>query len=232
MMTMRIHFYRTLTAAALPFALGTILLCAPAERCDQLRPSLALLRQLPRSHEPAASGPGRDGGSTSKSAAPSVPAAAPDPEISPAVAKQLAAMQAEIEELKALLKSNAESAPASARAMAPAAIVAPTRTREHDREPGCPGGAGCRYDHQAGKARADGSLCLCRLDVAERQPAQQGRGLGFEVLHSRDPIDIHYISRTSTIRKTTPWAGRPKSSARTKSRWSRSALAATSTGKT
>jgi hypothetical protein len=33
------------------------------------------------------------------------PAAAPDPEISPAVAKQLAAMQAEIEQLKAELKS-------------------------------------------------------------------------------------------------------------------------------
>ena len=123
MMTMRTHFYRTLTAAVLPITLGTILLCALAERCNaQAQPGAPTT--FAALHEPAASGPGGDGGTTGKSAAPSVPAAAPDPEITPAVAKQLAAMQAEIEELKALLKSNADFAPASARAMAPAAIVA------------------------------------------------------------------------------------------------------------
>ena len=124
MMTMSTHCYRTLPAAVLPLALGTILLCAPAQRCDaQAQPQPGAPTTLAALHEPAASGPEGDGGTTSK-APPSAPAAAPDPEISPAVAKQLAAMQAEIEELKALLKGNAELAPASVRAMAPAAIVA------------------------------------------------------------------------------------------------------------
>ncbi len=123
-MTMRIHFYRTLAVAVLPFALGAILLCAPAQRCDaQAQAQPGAPTTLAALHEPAASGPGGDGGTTSK-AAPSAPAPSPDPEISPAVAKQLATMQAEIEELKALLKSNAESAPTSARATAPAASVA------------------------------------------------------------------------------------------------------------
>jgi hypothetical protein len=123
-MTMSTHFYRTLTGAVLPLALGTILLCAPAQRCAaQAQPQPGAPTTLAALHEPSARGPVGDGGTTSKAAA-SAPAAAPDPEISPAVAKQLAAMQAEIEELKALLKSNAEFTPASARAMAPAAIVA------------------------------------------------------------------------------------------------------------
>jgi hypothetical protein len=123
--TMSTHFYRTLTAAVLPLALGTILLCALAQRCDaQAQPQPGAPTTLAALHEPAGSGPGGDGGTTNKSTPPSVPAAAPDPEISPAVAKQLATMQAEIEELKALLKSNAELAPPAARAMAPAVIVA------------------------------------------------------------------------------------------------------------
>jgi len=54
------------------------------------------------------------------------PAGAPDPDMPPAVAKQLAAMQAEIEALKAELRSRTtpESTPAPAMAMAPAAKVA------------------------------------------------------------------------------------------------------------
>jgi hypothetical protein len=123
-MTMRIHFYRMLTAATLPFALGTILVCAPARFCSaQTQPQPGTPTTVAALHEPPANAPVPDGGSTSNPA-PSMPAAAPDPEISPAVAKQLATMQAEIEELKALLKSNAESGSASARAMAPAATVA------------------------------------------------------------------------------------------------------------
>jgi hypothetical protein len=130
-MTMRIHFYRMLTAVTLPFALGTILVSAPGARCqaqgkDQAasggRSTVAAL------HEPPAAGAPHDEGAASKPA-PSGTAATPDPEISPAVAKQLAAMQAEIEELKALLKSNAELQPASARAVAPAPTLAqPTPT--------------------------------------------------------------------------------------------------------
>ena len=121
---MRIHFYRMLTAVTLPFALGTILVCAPAQFCNaQTQPQPGGPTNVAALHEPPANAPVRDGGSTSNPT-PSVPATTPDPEISPAVAKQLATMQAEIEELKALLKSNAESAPTSPRAIAPAATVA------------------------------------------------------------------------------------------------------------
>ncbi len=54
----------------------------------------------------------RDGGAAVNSAPGALPAT-PDPEISPAVAKQLAAMQAEIEELKAALKAGSAIVPAS-----------------------------------------------------------------------------------------------------------------------
>jgi hypothetical protein len=125
-MTMRVHFYRMLTAVTLPFALGTILVSAPGARCQaQAKDQAASGGQstVAALHEPPAAGALHDEGAASKPA-PSGIATTPDPEISPAVAKQLATMQAEIEELKALLKSNAESAPTSARAIAPAATVA------------------------------------------------------------------------------------------------------------
>jgi Putative beta-barrel porin-2, OmpL-like. bbp2 len=72
----------------------------------------------------------RDGGTPSKPVSPT--AAAPDPEISPAVAKELAAMKAEIEQLKVALKSRVDeesagpAVPATASAPAPApATIAP-----------------------------------------------------------------------------------------------------------
>ena len=115
-MTMRIHSHKTFAAASLPFALGIVSVFVPAPRCDaqtqpQPRPqtTVAALRELP------ASGAASNAGTTSKPAS-SGPTAVPDPEISPAVAKQLATMQAEIEELKALLMNHAtpEAAPAPA----------------------------------------------------------------------------------------------------------------------
>src|SRR5580658_3563076 len=60
-------------------------------------------------HEPAANESEHEGGKTA-APAPAAPAATPDPEISPAVAKQLAAMQAEIEELRAELKGRTATA--------------------------------------------------------------------------------------------------------------------------
>ncbi len=56
--------------------------------------------------------------------APSATAATPDPEISPAVAKQFAAMQAEIDQLKAALKSHEGSELAPSPAVAAAVTVA------------------------------------------------------------------------------------------------------------
>jgi len=79
-------------------------------------------------HEPYASATEHDGAKTANPA-PSVPAVAPDPDISPAVAKQLATMQAEIEDLKAELKGRTSAtnaaAPAPAQAAAPVASPEP-----------------------------------------------------------------------------------------------------------
>ncbi len=105
-MTMRIHFYRMLNVAASLFALGIMLVFVPMPRCEAQAKDQA--ESGPQTtvaalHEPPANGTLHDEGAASKPA-PSGTAAAPDPEISPAVAKQLAAMQAEIEQLKAALK--------------------------------------------------------------------------------------------------------------------------------
>jgi len=83
--------------------------------------------------EPSTDGVIRGGGAASNSA-PGAPAATPDPEISPAVAKELAAMRAEIELLKAELKgrsatelaSPSAGASASAPASAAKAAAAPS----------------------------------------------------------------------------------------------------------
>ena len=123
-MTMRIHLHETFTAASLPFALGIISVVAPTARClaqTQAQPQPAAPTTVAALHEPPA-GAASDAGATTKPA-PSGTATAPDPEISAAVAKQLAAMQEEIEELKAELKSHA--APVAAPVAAPAPAIAP-----------------------------------------------------------------------------------------------------------
>ena len=97
MITMRIHLHKTFTAASLPFALGIISVFAPTARCLAQTPAQPQsgAPQTVALHEPPA-GAASDAGATSKPA-PSGPVATPDPEIPVAVAKQLAAMQAEIE---------------------------------------------------------------------------------------------------------------------------------------
>jgi len=62
-------------------------------------------------HEPMPDGTARDGGATGNP--PSGAVATPDPEITPAVAKELAAMKAEIDQLRAELKGRATTEPAS-----------------------------------------------------------------------------------------------------------------------
>ena len=99
---------------------------------------------------------------------------APDPEISPAVAKELATMHAEIEALKAELKNrNAteptlSSPPEGVAAPASAAKAAEAVPAGATTECGPSPGAVCRYGCEFRKAGADGSLCLRRLDLAER----------------------------------------------------------------
>ena len=120
-MTMRIHSHKTFAAASLPFALGIVSVFVPAPRCDaQTQPQPRPQTTVAALHELPASGAASDAGTTSKPAS-SGPTAVPDPEMSPAVAKQLAAMQAEIEELKAALMNHVTPGAAPAPAIAPAA---------------------------------------------------------------------------------------------------------------
>jgi len=130
-MTMKIHLHKTFAAASLPFALGIISVFAPAARCvaqtqAQAQPQPGAQTTVAALHEPPA-GAASDAGTNSKPA-PSGPAATPDPDISAAVAKQLAAMQAEIEQLKAELKNHAAPEPPPAPAIAPAAKAAEPAT--------------------------------------------------------------------------------------------------------
>jgi len=79
-------------------------------------------------HEPSSDLPAHVEGSTENGVARPTTSALPDPEISPAVAKQLAALQAEIEELKTALKtrSAATGAPtASPTPVAPVSVPEP-----------------------------------------------------------------------------------------------------------
>ena len=120
-MTMRTHVY-----APFLFALGLILVVAVAQRSEgQILSQPGAQTRVALANQPSADGTVPASG----------PAGAPDPDMPPAVAKQLAAMQAEIEALKAELRSRTtlESTPAPAMATAPAAkapdpapAVAPT----------------------------------------------------------------------------------------------------------
>jgi len=90
-----------------------ILSIAGSKQCYGQSQDQSATTKVAALHDPAPVDAGRDTGSTRTS--PSVSSAAtPDPEIPPAVAKELAAMKAEIEELKADLKGRiaTESAPA------------------------------------------------------------------------------------------------------------------------
>ncbi len=122
-MIMTFHFRKNLTAGALPVALGVILGVAPAPRCDaqsQTQAQSSAPTTIAALHESSVNETTKDGGTTTK------PAAAPDPDISPAVAKQLAAMQAEIEQLKAALLGHAAAETAPSPIVVPATRVPET----------------------------------------------------------------------------------------------------------
>jgi hypothetical protein len=124
MMTVNARLCQALEFAALPVALTLSLALSPAQRSDaQTKPSTPTT--LAALNDPLPAETARDGGTTSNAAAATAPsAAAPDPEISPAVARQFAAMQAEIEALRAELKSRVTPEPASTPAP-PASAAAP-----------------------------------------------------------------------------------------------------------
>ena len=115
MKTDDISLYRTLQFPALSVALILSLAAVPTQRCSaqtqaSAPPTVAAL------HNSDSGETGHAGGATDDATAKTAPVpVTPDPEISPAVAKQLAAMQAEIEQLKTELKgrSATETAPPS-----------------------------------------------------------------------------------------------------------------------
>jgi hypothetical protein len=115
-MTMRAHLSNALTAV-FSLAIGMIFLI-PAQSA-QAQMTVAALRP------PAAAAAHDDAKTDAKGEAKtgSTPAVTPDPDVPPAVARQLAAMQAEIEELKAELKNRDAVAPA---AISPAARATPS----------------------------------------------------------------------------------------------------------
>jgi hypothetical protein len=128
MITAEINLRNALRLSALPVAILS-LAAIPTQRClAQTEPTTATT--MAALHDSDSAESGRAASAANGTAAKTAPATAtPDPDISPAVAKQLAAMQAEIEALKAELKSHPESTPASPVAPAAArgaAVPAPT----------------------------------------------------------------------------------------------------------
>jgi hypothetical protein len=131
---MRNDVCASLRNAACAFGLGLILVVTSAPRCNAQTPATSL-------RETSGNGTPPEGGKTGEAAS-NGPAAAPDPEIPLAVAKQLAAMQAEIEQLKAELKvrsGSVSAAPVSAGAdSAPSSALAPVPPAEIKTAPAAP----------------------------------------------------------------------------------------------
>jgi hypothetical protein len=139
-MEMRTHAFKALTAAGVPVVLGMVLVCAAARGAAQTSPSTTVAALHQPAADEAVKGAAKPGDTKAANTA--------EADVPPAVARQLAAMQAEIEELKAELKSRdavvvatpapaptappavAAVTPAAAPANQPAAVVAATAPAE------------------------------------------------------------------------------------------------------
>ena len=120
MMTVKTKLRKASHFAALPVALLLSMAAVSIQRCvAQTQPSapttVAALHGSPNSDEA-----GHGGGAANNTAANPPASATPDPEISPAVAKQLDAMQAEIDALKAELNRRAPAPSAATSTATPA----------------------------------------------------------------------------------------------------------------
>ena len=130
MMNVDVRCCRALQFVALAIIVTVTLVASTSVRCDaQTTPSAPA--NVASLHDPASAETSHDGASI-RSAAKAEPAPAPaDPDISPAVAKQLATMQAEIEALKTELKSRDANASAPGAApVAPAITSSATKATE------------------------------------------------------------------------------------------------------
>ena len=129
MMTVNIKWCRAFQLAALSVALILSLIIIPSLRCSAQETSPAE-GSVAASHDPKPVEGGADGGSTKAAIAKTSPASMPaDSEISPAVARQLATMQAEIEALKAALKSRDAASVAPSVATPPLVSTAASETK-------------------------------------------------------------------------------------------------------
>ena len=125
MMTVDMNFRKAFQLAALPVALILSLIVIPSRRCSaQAMPPAEVSVAAAHDHNLIEGGP--RGGATNSAAAKVAPASTTvDSEISPAVARQFAAMQAEIDALKAELKSR-DAAPVAPSAAAPPPVSVAT----------------------------------------------------------------------------------------------------------
>jgi len=111
MKTVNTEFCKALAVASLSVVLTLSLVLATAQHCNaQTKPPTPTT--VAALSDPLPSETARDSGSSNSAAKTAPEAATPDPDISPGVARQLAAMQAEIDELKAELKSRGAAEPA------------------------------------------------------------------------------------------------------------------------
>jgi len=125
MTTVNMKLRKALQFAALPVALTLSLIVIPSVRCSAQATEPAQV-SLAASNAPNSIAEVPDGGVTSSAAAKVAPASTTaDPEISPAVSRQLATMQAEIDALKAELKSR-DGVSVAPGAASPPPVVAAT----------------------------------------------------------------------------------------------------------
>ncbi len=130
------HLRKTVVASVLPSLLVLSLIVSQASRCyAQIQTQAETSTKVAALHEPPLDGVHNDGAPSNPSRAVT---ATPDPDISPAVAKQLAAMQAEIEQLRAELKSRSASeaaSPSPEASPAPPSGMKPAEGRFAEAEP-------------------------------------------------------------------------------------------------
>src|SRR3984957_5698139 len=130
MTTVDIRSCRALQLAALPVALVLSLAIVPTQR-SVAQTQASTPTNVAALHDSDSDKTVHAGDTTDNAAGKAAPPATLDPGISPAVAKQLAAMQAEIEELRAELRSRTSAAAApAASALAPTPTAAPAAVPE------------------------------------------------------------------------------------------------------
>ncbi len=233
MKTMRTLSLKAIVVAAFPAMLVLSLALAPASRGyaqtqdqPQAQTKPATSREIAHaSPEGSVQGVGE---SSSKAAERSTSAA--DAEIPPAVAKELQEMRESIEQLKAELRARKAQEQA-----APSLVTAEFKT-QRAAEPAAPATVAATSAPQTvppEKPKPAEPFAYADWTWLNGTPRNKRRGVGFEILHPGIQVRHQLYALDSNHPKDDyAWRVDRNLSGPTKSRWSRSALAATSTGKT